>query len=136
MIFHNTFKHALKLIFSPFYGIIKVSKVYSFTVLPIVPLTQQGGFMVNKIKTVVILVVLVLCVVLGYAIIMNWSSLMETLFRFPPDNLFWFIIGIVVTLVAVQISSHIALPNLFRRNLNEDYSDEAEDTDFQQEDDC
>ena len=90
--------------------------------------------MVNKIKTFVILVVLVLCIVLGYAIIMNWPSLMETLFRFPPDNLFWFIMGIVVTLVAIQISSHIVLPNFSRKSLNEDFSNEAED--FQQEDDC
>ena len=68
--------------------------------------------MVNKLKTLVVLLVLVFLVVAGYAISMNWSVLTDTFFRFPVDYLLWYVFGIATALLAMFISPHIVLPKL------------------------
>ena len=76
--------------------------------------------MVNKLKTLVVLLVLVFLVVAGYAISMNWSVLKDTFLRFPVDYLLWFIFGIVTTLLAMFISPHIVLPKFGKSKGEED----------------
>ena len=66
--------------------------------------------MVNKLKTLVVLLVLVFLVVAGYAISMNWSVLTDTFFRFPVDYLLWYVFGIATALLAIFISPRISLP--------------------------
>lgn len=68
--------------------------------------------MFNKLKTLVILLVLVFLVVAGYAISMNWSILTETFFRFPIDYLIWYVFGIATALLAMFISPRVTLPKL------------------------
>ena len=79
--------------------------------------------MVNKLKTLVVLLVLVFLVVAGYAISMNWSVLTDTFFRFPVDYLLWYVFGIVTTLLAMFISPRIVLPKLRKPKGEEESED-------------
>ncbi len=83
--------------------------------------------MVNKLKTLVVLLVLVFLVVIGYTVSMNWSVLTETFFGFPIDYLLWYIGGIVTTLLAMFITSLFKKKNFKGDDTQEDVSTLPED---------